>query len=131
MSINPSDAIVKESYAAGDYIFFEGDLENHFYIVETGVVQIFTKNKQGQRVDICQMVDGESFGEFALLDNKPRSATAQALTDVHLVKVTEEGFKELVAELPVWANCMMKSFVERLSNMTVLLKDQEQFLNRK
>lgn len=123
-----SDAIVKESYASGDFIFFEGDIENHFYIIESGVVQIFTKGKTGNRIDICQIVDGESFGEFALLDNKPRSATAQALTDVSLVKVSAEGFQQLVEELPVWASSMMKSFVERLQNMTGMLKAKDQFL---
>lgn len=123
-----SDAIIKESYESGDHIFFEGDLESHFYIVETGVVQIFTKTPQGQRVNICQIVDGESFGEFALLDNKPRSASAQALTDVTLVKVSAEGFQQLVDELPVWASSMMKSFVERLQNMTQVLKAKDQFL---
>lgn len=130
MADKTSGAITKESYEAGEHIFFEGDLESHFYIVETGVVQIFTKDKQGQRINICQIVDGESFGEFALLDNKPRSATAQAVTDVTLVKVTEEGFKQLLEELPGWANSMLRSFVERLKNMTDLLKDKDQFIKR-
>lgn len=122
------DAIVKESYESGDFIFFEGDIESHFYIVENGVVQIFTKGKDGQRINICEIVDGESFGEFALLDQKPRSASAQAVTDVTLVKVSQEGFQVLIDELPVWASSMMKSFVERLKNMTEVLKAKDQFL---
>lgn len=125
-----SDAIVKESYESGDFIFFEGDIESHFYIVETGVVQIFTKGKDGQRINICEIVDGESFGEFALLDQKPRSASAQAITDVTLVKVSQEGFQVLIDELPVWASSMMKSFVERLKNMTTVLKEKDQFLTK-
>jgi CRP-like cAMP-binding protein len=125
-----SDAIVKESYESGDFIFFEGDIESHFYIVETGVVQIFTKGKDGQRINICEIVDGESFGEFALLDQKPRSASAQAITDVTLVKVSQEGFQVLIDELPIWASSMMKSFVERLKNITEVLKEKDQFLTK-
>ncbi len=125
-----SDAIVKESYESGDFIFFEGDIESHFYIVETGVVQIFTKSKDGQRINICEIVDGESFGEFALLDQKPRSASAQAITDVTLVKVSQEGFQVLIDELPIWASSMMKSFVERLKNITEVLKEKDQFLTK-
>ena len=125
-----SAAIVKETYKPGDFIFFEGDIESHFYIIESGSVQIFTKNKAGKRIDICQLSDGESFGEFALLDQKPRSASAQAVTDVSLVKVSDEGYEQLLEELPLWATSMMKSFIARLKTMTQVLKDSDQFLKK-
>lgn len=123
-------AIVRETYAPNDFIFFEGDIESHFYIVEAGSVQIFTKNKLGKRIDIMTVDGGESFGEFALLDNKPRSASAQALTEVSLIKVSAEGYEQLLSELPVWAACMMKSFVIRLKNMTDQLRSSDQFIER-
>ncbi|UXR66172.1 cyclic nucleotide-binding domain-containing protein [Bdellovibrio bacteriovorus] len=123
-------AIVKESYQPGDYIFFEGDIENHFYIVESGVVNIFTKDQMGKRIHICDITDGESFGEFALISKMPRSASAQATTDVVLVKVSEEGYQQLLAELPTWAECMLKSFTDRLQNMTEKIREMEQFKRR-
>lgn len=123
-------AIVRETYAPNDFIFFEGDIESHFYIVETGKVQIFTKNKAGKRIDIITVDDGESFGEFALLNNKPRSASAQAITETSVIKVSAEGYEQLLSELPVWAACMMKSFVVRLKNMTDQLRASDQFLER-
>jgi CRP-like cAMP-binding protein len=124
-------AIVRETYAPNDFIFFEGDIESHFYIVETGQVKIFTKNKLGKRIDIMTVEEGESFGEFALLDNKPRSASAQAITETSVIKVSAEGYEQLLSELPVWAACMMKSFVVRLKNMTDQLRASDQFLERK
>ncbi|AFY02314.1 Crp/Fnr family transcriptional regulator [Bdellovibrio bacteriovorus] len=123
-------AIVKETYKPGDFIFFEGDIENHFYIVESGVVSIFTKDQMGKRIPICDIVDGESFGEFALISKSPRSASAQAVTDVVLVKVSEEGFQQLLSELPTWAECMLKSFTDRLQNMTEKIREAEQFRRR-
>ncbi len=123
-------AIAKESYEPGDFIFFEGDIESHFYIIESGTVQIFTKTTGGKRADICQITDGESFGEFALLDNQPRSASAQAVTEVTLVKVSEEGYEQLISELPLWATSMMKSFASRLKNMTHVLRTSDQFLKK-
>ncbi|MBS1972468.1 MAG: cyclic nucleotide-binding domain-containing protein [Bdellovibrionales bacterium] len=123
-------AIVRETYAPNDFIFFEGDIESHFYIVETGQVKIFTKNKLGKRIDIMTVEEGESFGEFALLDNKPRSASAQAITETSVIKVSAEGYEQLLSELPVWAACMMKSFVVRLKNMTDQLRASDQFLER-
>ncbi len=123
--------ILKETFEEGDYIFFEGDIESHFYIIETGKVQIFTKNNVGKRLNILTVESGESFGEFALLDNKPRSASAQALSKVSLIKVSESGYEELLADLPIWASSMMRSFTARLRNMTQILKDSDQFLPRK
>ena len=125
------DDILKETFESGDYIFFEGDIESHFYIIETGQVQIFTKNKAGKRIDILTVQAGESFGEFALLDNKPRSASAQALSKVSLIKVSETGYEELLGDLPLWSASMMRSFTARLRNMTQMLKDSDQFLPRK
>lgn len=135
MSDNSADLssapILREKYAADDFIFFEGDIENHFYIVESGQVRIFTKNNAGKRVDIITVEEGESFGEFALLDNKPRSASAQAVGEVSLIKVSAEGYEELLQDLPVWATCMMKSFIVRLKSMTELMRDMDQFTKRK
>jgi CRP/FNR family transcriptional regulator, cyclic AMP receptor protein len=128
---NSGTAIVRETYAPNDFIFFEGDIESHFYIVETGQVNIFTKNKMGKRIDIMTVDAGESFGEFALLDNKPRSASAQAITETSLIKVSAEGYEQLLSDLPVWAACMMKSFVVRLKSMTDQLRASDQFLERK
>lgn len=124
---NALDSIQKESYKPGDFIFFEGDIEGHFYIVETGVVTISTKDVTGKKIHILDVVDGESFGEFALISEIPRSASAQAMTDVVLVRVSAEGFKQILEDLPIWAQCMMKSFVDRLRNMTDKLRESEQF----
>lgn len=130
MSNDAFTSLAKVSYKKDDIIFFEGDLESHFYIVESGEVEIFTKNKNGARLSLLKVGPGESFGEFALLDKKPRSATAQALTQVTLIKVSEEGYEQLLSDLPLWASSMLSSFVLRLKNMTKLMKDSDQFIKR-
>lgn len=120
--------VTKEAYRSGDFIFFEGDVDFHFYIVEQGQIQIFTKCLNGQRVDIALVEAGESFGEFALLDKQSRSASAQAVTECTLIKVSERGYEQLLEELPNWANSMLKSFATRIKNMNEKLKDMPQFL---
>lgn len=122
--------IVKESYRPGEFIFFEGDIDFHFYIIESGQVSIYTKSKTGQRIDIATVDEGESFGEFALLDKQPRSASAQAVTECTLVKVSETGYNQLVGELPIWASSMLKSFSQRLKNMNDRLKESPQFITK-
>lgn len=119
------NAVEKVTYESGDFIFFEGDVESHFFIVESGTVNIHTKDIGGKKIPITVINEGESFGEFALISRCPRSATAQAATPVVLIKVSEEGFHELLTELPTWAECMMRSFVDRLLNMTEKVRELE------
>ena len=118
-----------ESYQAGEIIFNEGDIDFHFYIVEQGSVQIFTRNESQVEIPISTISEGESFGEFALLDRAPRSASARALSPCQLVKVSEEGFEQLLSELPEWASSMLKNFAIRLKNMNHLVKNLPQFVS--
>jgi CRP-like cAMP-binding protein len=124
------EEIERQTFKAGEYIFREGESGLHFYIIENGQVGIFTTGKTGQKVEITTIYEGESFGEFALLDNRPRSASAQAVTDVAVVKVSQAGYESMVEELPLWATCMMKSMIARLRKMNELLKESDQFLKR-
>lgn len=126
---NKQNATEQVSFKKGETIFFEGDVERHFFIVAGGTVQIITRDRNGIHVPIIEMNAGESFGEFALFSDSPRSATAKALTDVELVMVSEDGFKELISDLPPWAEYMMKSFVDRLQNMTDKIRELEQAKN--
>jgi CRP/FNR family cyclic AMP-dependent transcriptional regulator len=119
-----NEEIEKIHFQRGELIFREGDLESHFFIVESGQVQIFSLGKQGQKIDICTIGEGESFGEFALLDKAPRSASALALTECTVIKVSEKGYQQLVDDIPVWASSMLSSFIKRIKNMNDLLKQQ-------
>ena len=76
-------------------------------------------------------MEGESFGEFALLDHASRSASAQAITECWLIKVSEKGYEELLAEIPGWASSMLRSFATRMKNMNTMLAKMPQFIEKK
>jgi len=121
--MSDNNTITVESYKAGSTIFREGDLHSHFYIIKAGTVQIFTTDANQKKINIYQIGEGESFGEFALLDKMPRSASALAVTDVELLKVSEKGYEKLLTELPIWASSMLKSFTNRLRVMNKKIRD--------
>lgn len=125
-----SQNISREEFKAGQFIFNEGDQDQFFYIVETGTVEIFAAapGVHGKFIKISEVGPGESFGEFAMLDRAPRSASARALTAVSLVKVSEQGFEEMLSQIPGWASGMLRSFASRLKSMNERLKDTPQFL---
>lgn len=117
-------SITKETFKPGEFIFFEGDIESHFYIIESGEVLIFTKDKAGQKIEIARLKSGETFGEFALIDKGARTASAQTLSDTKLMRISSEGYELMLNDLPVWASSMLQSFSSRLKNMNETLKKQ-------
>ncbi len=116
-------SITKEIFKAGDYIFFEGDIEAHFFIIESGEVSIFMKDKKGVKFEVAKLLPGETFGEFALIDKGARSASAQAVTDVKVMKISAEGYELMLNDLPLWASSMLTSFSTRLKQMNATLKE--------
>lgn len=115
-------SMTKESFRAGDFIFFEGNVESHFYIIESGEVEIITRDKADQTIVVARLKSGDSFGEFALIEKAPRNASALAKTDLKVMKISQEGFQMMLEDLPAWASSMLKSFSDRIINMNETLK---------
>ena len=68
-------------YAAGSSIFCAGDESTGLYIMRSGVVRIWVADTEGRELTLALMEPGDPFGEIALLDRLPRSASATALGD--------------------------------------------------
>ena len=95
--------------AKGKTIFQEGDSGDEFFIVVRGQVEI----RSGDRHFETLGPDG-IFGEMALIDDSPRSATAVALTDVTLAPIKENQFLFLVQNAPFFALNVMRVLARRL-----------------
>ncbi len=80
--------------AAGDVIFLEGSVGECLYIIEEGRVEISQVQDGGSRV-LAVFGPGDCFGEMALIDCQPRSATATALEPARLCTVTGNTLFEL------------------------------------
>jgi CRP-like cAMP-binding protein len=102
-----------ESYAAGQVIFQEGTVGECMYCVKAGLVEIVA----GGRV-LETLEPGHVFGEMALVDDQPRSATARAKTDCQVVPIDEKQFFFLVQQTPNFALQLMKVLSERLRRAT-------------
>ncbi len=83
---------------AGSVIFREGDDARELFVIKSGEVRIQIGNRT-----ITELGPDSIFGEMALIDNEPRSATAIAATDVELVPVSEKQFLFLVSQTPLFA----------------------------
>jgi CRP/FNR family transcriptional regulator, cyclic AMP receptor protein len=96
-------------YKAGDVIFHEGDAAADMFVIQRGSVEI----RLGNRL-LATLSENELFGEMALIDSAPRSATAIAATDVKLVPVGEKQFLFLVSQTPYFALNVMRVLARRL-----------------
>jgi CRP/FNR family transcriptional regulator, cyclic AMP receptor protein len=96
-------------FKAGEVIFREGDPASEFFVVQSGRVDI----RLGNRL-LGTLSDHDIFGEMALIDTAPRSATAIAATDVKLVPVGEKQFPFLVSRTPHFALNIMRVLARRL-----------------
>jgi CRP/FNR family transcriptional regulator, cyclic AMP receptor protein len=96
-------------FKAGEVIFKQGDAASEFFVVQSGKVDI----RLGTR-SLGTVTDHDIFGEMALIDAAPRSATAVAATDVKLVPVGEKQFLFLVSRTPHFALNIMRVLARRL-----------------
>jgi CRP/FNR family transcriptional regulator, cyclic AMP receptor protein len=96
-------------FKAGEVIFREGDAASEFFVIQSGKVDI----RLGNRL-LGTLSDHDIFGEMALIDATPRSATAIAATDVKIVPVGEKQFLFLVSRTPYFALKVMRVLARRL-----------------
>ena len=97
------------SFAKGDTIFEEGDHGEEFFVVVSGKVEI---RSGGRRLET--LGPKGIFGEMALIDESPRSATVIALTDVTVAPIKEMQFLFLVKHMPTFGLKVMRVLANRL-----------------
>jgi CRP/FNR family transcriptional regulator, cyclic AMP receptor protein len=93
------------SLSAGTVIFAEGQKRDSMYVVKSGTVDL---NVRGKNVEVVG-TDG-FFGEMALVDQAPRSATAIARTDCIVIPISERHFLFMVEETPFFALTVLRTF---------------------
>lgn len=104
------------TYRAGETIFGQGDDASEFFIVRSGKVAIRLGNRT---LDV--LGEGEIFGEMALIDSGPRSASVIAETDCVVVPVSEKQFLFMISEAPYFGLSVMRVLVERLRRANAAL----------
>jgi CRP/FNR family cyclic AMP-dependent transcriptional regulator len=108
--------IEARTFKAGSIIFREGDEASELFVIKSGQVRVQIGNRT-----IRELGAESIFGEMALIDSEPRSATVTAITDVELVPVSEKQFLFLVSQTPYFALKVMRVLAQRLrvTNKTI------------
>jgi CRP-like cAMP-binding protein len=106
-----------QTFPAGRIIMKEGDAGVSMYIVIRGRVSVSIN-----RIVVERVGPGGTFGEMALVDHASRAATTIADTECQLLTIGRSDFLNLVKTKPGFAISLLKTFADRLRNMTASMK---------
>lgn len=112
-------AVEKLTVAPRSIVFRQGDPGDCFYIITSGKVRVFRKDKDGLETQLSVLGAGESFGEMALLTGEARSANVETLEETGFMVLSKEQFERILKDYPK----LSLSFVKQMSGW--LLRDEK------
>ncbi len=108
-------------FPAGTVLFREGDAGQHMYVLQSGRVRIFKEHTVGASV-LALLGPGEFFGEMAILNDKPRTATADVLEDAKVLLLDAKTFEAMVVGNTEIAVRLIKKLARRLDSANALIE---------
>lgn len=105
---------VKKSFPKNAVIIHAEDLTDSLYVIHTGRVKVSLFGAQGKELILSVLDVGEFFGEMALIDEAPRSASVTAVEPCQLSVITKDNFRRCLADHPSLAINLMRGLTHRL-----------------
>jgi CRP/FNR family transcriptional regulator, cyclic AMP receptor protein len=101
-------------YAKDDVIFYEDETGDIFYVIREGKVKVTMISPEGKEIILSMLGPGDFFGEMALLDDEPRSATIVAIEPVELITIWRNDFLQILADNFVMTRKVLAEISKRL-----------------
>lgn len=118
-----SRVVRRFTYAKDAAIFYQGEPGDTFYVILSGQVKVSVTSLDGQEAILVMLDAGESFGEFALLDDQPRSATIEATQRTEVLALRKGDFHRLLRQMPDIAIGLLRVLTKRLRDTDQLVQD--------
>ena len=116
-------AVRSRRFRRGEVVFHLGDPGDALFVVSGGAVKITLPSEAGDEAIIATLRAGDFFGELALLDGAPRSATATALEPTETLVLPRDRFRDLVATEPAIRDALLAALARELRRLTVHVED--------
>jgi CRP-like cAMP-binding protein len=110
-------------YSSGERIIVEGEAGSSFFVIDRGEVEV-SKTLAGKSRVLARLMEGQFFGEMALLTGEHRSATVVAATDVDVFTLDKAGFEKILVQNPAIAVEISTILSERRDALTQARDDQ-------
>ena len=113
---------VNRTYPKSTVIINEGDVSDSLYVILSGRVKVYLSDEDGKEVILNAQGAGDYFGELALIDEAPRSASVMTLTDSKVSIISKRDFEACLANHPQIALRLIKGLTKRLRMLTENVK---------
>ena len=114
---------IERSFKPGEFVFWDGDAPDWFYMVAEGRVRVFKHSSLGKEFTIAFFGPGEMFGEVAVFENKPYPASAQAVGETKVLGIGRGDFLAFLARRPEVALRIISVLGGRLRDAQGRLRD--------
>jgi CRP-like cAMP-binding protein len=114
---------IRRSYKNGSIVFSQKDPGDALYGVVAGKIRISASSPDGKEVFLNIMEPGDTFGEIALLDGRPRTATASATAPSELIMIMRDHFLSLLEREPKLVRHVVQLLCERIRWTSGLAED--------
>lgn len=108
----------RRRFRRNEVIFHQGDPGDSLHIVASGSVKIVLPSPSGEEAIIATLRPGDFFGELALIDGAPHSATATAVEATETLSLPRATFRELLEEQPVVRDAVLTGLATELRRLT-------------
>jgi NADH dehydrogenase FAD-containing subunit/CRP-like cAMP-binding protein len=124
LRIDPTERVSHAYFRRGDYVFRQGDPALNFYAVEKGEVEVIRTDRDGiGEALIAVLGPGDYFGEMALIEHRPRSASVRARTDIEVTTLGANVFSQLSKSLAPLQQRLVESLRRRSTNVAARLPE--------
>ena len=111
------DAFESRTIGTGVFVIRQGESGDHFYVVQSGTLDIFVKGKDGEPTKVGNTLGpGACFGELALMYNTPRAASIKTTSDAVLWEIDRQSYRGIVTYYKYARN---KQYMEFMKNVQI------------
>lgn len=113
---------VTRTYPKNTILINEGEEGDSLYVIHSGKAKVFVSDEDGKEVILNMLGPGEYFGELALLDKAPRSASVMTTAPSKVSIISRGDFKRCLADNPDIAFNLIQALSERIRGLTETVK---------
>ncbi len=110
------------SFPAHSILINEGDQTDSLYVIMDGEVKVYASDESGKEVILNILGPGKYFGELALVDDAPRSASVMTLAPTRVMIISKSNFKKCLAENPDMSFNLIRSLTKQVRSLTDSVK---------
>lgn len=114
---------MERNFKEGEFIFWEGDAPDWFYIIADGRIKVIKHASSGKEFIVAFFSIGDMFGEVAVFEDKPYPASSQAIVETKLVGIKQSDFLKFLSQRPQVALRIINVLGGRLREAQTRLSD--------